>query len=193
MKEQKSELKKEHILKIAVASFDELGYDKTTLANIAKEAGVSLATIYSFYTNKEEIFLAYLNQDIEKAYENLVEELDFAKTPIEKLGILIDHKFNYFQDRKSNMQELLTKNPMFLVQVGLGEDSSMQLILELIASVFSELDKQMPLVSKDFTQHAYNFKAITNGYIERWAGDDKFILSDKKSEILYLLLKGITK
>jgi AcrR family transcriptional regulator len=46
------------ILKAAVNRFSEYGYNKTTMVEIAKDAGMSAANIYRYYKNKEEIAAA---------------------------------------------------------------------------------------------------------------------------------------
>ena len=48
----------EKILEAAVNRFSEYGYNKTTMAEIAKDAGMSAANIYRYYKNKEEIAAA---------------------------------------------------------------------------------------------------------------------------------------
>jgi len=46
------------ILEAAVNRFSEYGYNKTTMAEIAEDAGMSAANIYRYYKNKEEIAAA---------------------------------------------------------------------------------------------------------------------------------------
>lgn len=48
----------ELILAAAVSHFSEYGYNKTTMAEIAEDAGMSAANIYRYYKNKEEIAAA---------------------------------------------------------------------------------------------------------------------------------------
>jgi len=43
------------ILEAAVNRFSEYGYNKTTMAEIAEDAGMSAANIYRYFKNKEEI------------------------------------------------------------------------------------------------------------------------------------------
>jgi len=45
----------EIILEAAVNRFSEYGYNKTTMAEIAHDSGMSAANIYRYYKNKEEI------------------------------------------------------------------------------------------------------------------------------------------
>jgi len=48
----------EIILAAAVNRFSDYGYNKTTMAEIAEDAGMSAANIYRYYKNKEEIAAA---------------------------------------------------------------------------------------------------------------------------------------
>jgi AcrR family transcriptional regulator len=48
----------EIILEAAVKRFSEYGYNKTTMAEIAEDAGMSAANIYRYYKSKEEIAAA---------------------------------------------------------------------------------------------------------------------------------------
>lgn len=60
MKEEKKALQvkfhREIIVETAEKSFQSFGFEKTTMDDIAKEAGYSKATLYVYFKNKEEIF-----------------------------------------------------------------------------------------------------------------------------------------
>ncbi|GAE37242.1 TetR/AcrR family transcriptional regulator [Halalkalibacter akibai] len=71
--ERRKELKKQHILKAALALFMEYGVQKVSITEIAKQANVSQVTIYNYFENKHtlihEVFIYYVNQassDFEK-------------------------------------------------------------------------------------------------------------------------------
>jgi len=193
MKEEIANLKKNHILEIAAAHFNEGGFENTQVSVIAKEAGVSIGTIYGFFDNKEGLFSAYINREITQAHAELVKELAKTDDPEEKLRIMVRKKFEHLDSKKKNMKELLNKNPMFLVQTSLVEGCPMKKIYELTADILRELAKKMPLKSDDYVQMAYNFKALSNGYIERWAGEDEYEFHDKSDEVVLFFLDGIKK
>ena len=69
----------------------------------------------------------------------------------------------------------------------------MKRIYELTADILRELAKKIPLKSDDYVQMAYNFKALSNGYIERWAGEDDYEFHDKSDEVVLFFLDGIKK
>jgi AcrR family transcriptional regulator len=50
------DLKRESILSAALVQFSLYGFRRTSMEDIAKETGVSRASLYSYFDNKEEIF-----------------------------------------------------------------------------------------------------------------------------------------
>ncbi len=54
----KNDEKKELVLRAASGVFARYGFDKTTLEDIGKRAGLNKASLYYYYKNKEDIFVA---------------------------------------------------------------------------------------------------------------------------------------
>lgn len=53
---QAPDLKRESILSAALVQFGQYGFRRTSMEDIARETGVSRASLYSYFENKEEIF-----------------------------------------------------------------------------------------------------------------------------------------
>lgn len=56
------ERNRQTILKAALAAFLEHGYDRTSLEQIARQAGLSTATLYKHFPNKADLFGAIMEQ-----------------------------------------------------------------------------------------------------------------------------------
>jgi len=56
----KSEEKRQAILEIAKNSFTQQGFEQTSMSHIAKMLGGSKATLYNYFSSKEEIFAAVM-------------------------------------------------------------------------------------------------------------------------------------
>jgi AcrR family transcriptional regulator len=71
----KSEEKRQAILDIAKSSFTQHGFEQTSMSAIAKELGGSKATLYNYFSSKEEIFAAVMEssatEGIAAAFNNL--------------------------------------------------------------------------------------------------------------------------
>lgn len=193
MKEEIANLKKNYILEIAAKHFTDVGFEHTQVSVIAKDAEVSIGTIYGFFENKEGLFTAFIRREIEQAYNELVEAVAKTADPLEKLRIIVQKKFEHLDSKKKNMKELLNKNPMFLVQTALGEGCPMKKIYDMTADVLRDLSKTMPMKNDDYLQMAYNFKALSNGYIERWAAEDAYEFKDKSDEVVDYFIDGIKR
>ena len=51
--------KRARILEVARRRFSHYGYDKTTMAEIAEDAGMAVGTLYLFFKNKQDIVMAF--------------------------------------------------------------------------------------------------------------------------------------
>ncbi len=60
---------KQKILDAALKLFIERGYHKTTVAEIAREAGVSKGLTYNYYESKEELLYAIVDHASQKMFE----------------------------------------------------------------------------------------------------------------------------
>lgn len=79
----KSEKTRKTLLEAALARFGEDGFEKTTMRDIAKEAGLSLGAFYYYFKSKDEIVLAFYAQTNAEAAEAnpglVAQSQDFAK------------------------------------------------------------------------------------------------------------------
>lgn len=63
--------KRDHIFTIAVSEFAASGYAAASINQIARKAGISIGSMYSYFDSKEDLFLAV----VDKGYELLVRAL----------------------------------------------------------------------------------------------------------------------
>jgi AcrR family transcriptional regulator len=61
IQEQLIQARRDQILKAAVAVFAEKGFQKATIRDVAKMAGIADGTIYNYFENKTALMLAILN------------------------------------------------------------------------------------------------------------------------------------
>ncbi|MCD4828626.1 MAG: TetR/AcrR family transcriptional regulator [Candidatus Cloacimonetes bacterium] len=80
--------KKERIAQAALEVFKKYGYHKTSIADIAKEAGLGKGTIYYYFDSKEDIYVEILGNQAETTFRRLEEQLRQEKDVREKLRLL---------------------------------------------------------------------------------------------------------
>ncbi len=68
--------RQQQILDAAAAVIIRLGYDKTTMGDIAEEAGASCRTIYLYFNGKEELFEALLYREYMQYAQTWLEQIE---------------------------------------------------------------------------------------------------------------------
>lgn len=76
IRERKKQQTRKAIIDAAIRLFAEKGFEQTSMAELARAAGVGKGTIYGYFQAKEEIFLAYCEAEIDFAFAALDRKLD---------------------------------------------------------------------------------------------------------------------
>ena len=77
--------RREQLLDAAREVMLRYGYRKATLEDVAQQAGVSRATVYNYFSNKEELFRAIISQVVQRLREAVAADLDPTAPPDEQL------------------------------------------------------------------------------------------------------------
>lgn len=59
------------ILTAAIKLFTEKGFEETSIVELAREAGIGKGTIYGYFSTKQDIFLAFCEEEIEYVFARL--------------------------------------------------------------------------------------------------------------------------
>jgi AcrR family transcriptional regulator len=94
----KDEILREKILAGADKLFQKYGLNKTTMEDIAREAGKGKSTLYYYFKSKEEIFDAILQQEKDKLFTYIQEEISKVPTAAEKLKTFVTMRFRRLKD-----------------------------------------------------------------------------------------------
>ena len=115
MATEKGRKRYELIVKTALELFLKNGYDKTSLSDIVAISGGSLASIYTFFENKEGLFKAIIEQEIDE----LISEID------EKIDLKISHSLEEFLTKFATIifSIICTKKNISLGRIMMSEGS----------------------------------------------------------------------
>jgi AcrR family transcriptional regulator len=95
-----TEFRTSGILEAARKVFANRGFHEATVEDIAEAAGVAKGTVYLYYESKRDVYFAALKFGISQMYSLLLQELERASTPQEKLKALIAAKLSYFDENR---------------------------------------------------------------------------------------------
>jgi AcrR family transcriptional regulator len=110
-KQKRSIEKKDKIIKAGLELFSKKGYHNTNTIEIAKSAGVSTGTVYSYFKDKKSIYIDafeyFLNQNALPVIEKIA---DLPKQLNDTLLVekIIDAFLEFYQGTSSAMKELTT-------------------------------------------------------------------------------------
>ena len=95
IREQKKSQTRKAIIDAAVRLFAENGVDKTSMEELARAAGIGKATIYGYFSTKNEIFLAYCEEEVNFAFSLLEKKQDEDAPLAEQLVALMIGQLTY--------------------------------------------------------------------------------------------------
>lgn len=90
--------KKEKIIAAALELFSDKSYHKTTVSEIAGEAGVAKGTVYWYFDSKKQLFQAILLSGIEELHTRIRNKVKQKENEIEKLEIVVKQFLSFFEE-----------------------------------------------------------------------------------------------
>jgi TetR/AcrR family transcriptional regulator, fatty acid metabolism regulator protein len=113
----RSTARKEQILKAAERVFARKGFQEATISDVAKEAGLSDATIYEYFSSKEELLFSIPGETTRKGKEILDFHLNYVRGAANRIRSIIYHYLWFYQnnpDYASIAMLVLKQNRKFL-------------------------------------------------------------------------------
>ncbi len=163
MARQLDEEKRNKILEAAREAFGVHGFDKTTIKLIALKAGLAQGTVYTYFDNKEQLFLSVTGEILDvfsesmnlitlstaTIYEKFSEFLQFSFSLLKKVHPLLRGMYS-----EVNRRELL--------------DEKLERICDLVDDLFLSSDPPMQLFGDVSTEtRRFNLRIMVYGVLFR--------------------------
>ena len=135
---KRSETRKEQILKAAEKVFAKKGFHEATISEVAREAGLSDATIYEYFSTKEELLFSIPRETTRRGMERMKGYLKFIRGAGNKIHTIIYHYLLFYQnepDYASVVMLVLKSNRKFL------ETEAYQVIREGFRGILSVIEE----------------------------------------------------
>jgi TetR/AcrR family transcriptional regulator, cholesterol catabolism regulator len=98
--------KLEHILRTSARIFAEKSYHSTSMRDIARATGVSLAGLYHYCKSKEELLFLIQDHCFARVLERFEERIQGVDDPLTRLHIFIDNHLSFFAANMAEMKVL---------------------------------------------------------------------------------------
>lgn len=185
--------RREQIVLAATRLFSEKGFHKTTIAELANEAGLSYGNIYDYIGSKEDIFSLIHDYAASSAMVALQSSIRNVSSPIEKLRRIIRAEFN-LMDRLSDSILLLYQESHILSKPYLHKLLSKEREhLNLIEQAIEEGIKARQLSACNVRLTANLIKSMIDSWIiKRWDLRGFADSLEAERSILGLIFNGLS-
>jgi AcrR family transcriptional regulator len=184
------------ILDAARNVFSEKGFFEARLDDIAAAAGFSKAALYTYYTDKEEIFMSLAIRDLEGLYHQLETGANANVGFLKNLEIMLLTIFTFFGDNFSLLLSVSNFQTMCKVHKEKLSEKHKLLFAELPSKFKKIMEQQVALIriarqrgeiqsQVDDLQLAHYLSALVRGVIFQWQLCGK--MGDVKNEIQQLV------
>jgi TetR/AcrR family fatty acid metabolism transcriptional regulator len=136
------------ILEAAVKVFARQGFYQSTVAQIAKEAGVADGTIYLYFKNKDDILVHFFNYRTKQVFDRFRAEVKIADNSLDKLRNLIRRHLTEFQ-RDRDMAVVYQVETHQNSRLAESQIREMSVMYQDLVSEIVELGQQEGNIRKD--------------------------------------------
>ena len=196
MKESKEDLLREEAIQAAQKLFQQYGFQKTTMEDIARAMGRGKSTLYCYYKSKDELFDAVVVSEMEEVFWKTQEAVEAFVSAEEKLRSYFSVFFKEMKGR-INLYRIVRgelANDSLSIEKKLAEKfntkevSSVHKILQLGI----EQKEFNPEFKEDIELLAYTIVSALRSTVLRFIVEDKFPhWEDRLSIISGMVIKGL--
>lgn len=103
-KEKEYKFRRNIILESAEELFNEKGFENVSMDEIAQRADFSRQTLYSYFENRDELFIIVFLKQCLNRWKFLNQEVSRGKTGYEKLKLMGEAYYAYFSERPEELK-----------------------------------------------------------------------------------------
>ncbi|MFJ9462901.1 TetR/AcrR family transcriptional regulator [Viridibacillus arvi] len=104
------EEKRDRILQSAIQLFAENSYEQTTVAQVAKKAGVSFGTVFTYFENKEELYFQSVKEPLEQLVKKFLQFDTKTDDVLNEISRMIKDHLILFSQQKKYLQLIVKVN-----------------------------------------------------------------------------------
>jgi len=160
--------KLEHILSTSARIFAEKSYHSTSMRDISRATGASLAGLYHYCKSKEELLFLIQDHCFGRVLEHLEERIKGIDDPIEKLRIFIDNHLCFFAANMAEMKVLSHEAESLEGDLHKHISTKKERYAKLARGLLREIQEQQPAAQRvDPTVATYALFGMIN-WIYNW-------------------------
>jgi TetR/AcrR family transcriptional regulator, cholesterol catabolism regulator len=183
--------KLEHILSTSARIFAEKSYHSTSMRDISRATGASLAGLYHYCKSKEELLFLIQDHCFGRVLARLEERIKDVDDPFEKLRIFIDNHLSFFAANMSEMKVLSHEAESLEGDLHKHISTKKERYAQLARKILREIQEQQPAAQRvGPTVAAYALFGMMNWIYNWYDPRGKLSVSQLVDNITRLFLNG---
>ena len=182
--------KLEHILRTSARIFAEKSYHSTSMRDIARATGVSLAGLYHYCKSKEELLFLIQDHCFGRLLEGFEERIAEVADPLTKLHIFIDNHLSFFAANMAEMKVLSHEAESLEGELHLHVSTKKERYAKLARKILREIQRQSGEAGVDLTVATYALFGMMNWIYNWYDPRGKLSVNQLADNITRLFLNG---
>jgi AcrR family transcriptional regulator len=184
--------KLEFILRNAARIFAEKNYHSTTMRDISRATGVSLAGLYHYCTSKEELLFLIQDNCFGRVIERLELRLSDATDPVQKLSVFIDNHLAFFAANMAEMKVLSHEAESLAGDLRMRVSGKKEKYTRVARKILSEVQQKRPAGERqvDLTVATYALFGMMNWIYNWYNPSGKLAVTELVDNVTRLYLTG---
>lgn len=189
----RQEDRREAILEAATEAFYRHGYGGASLRDIARQAGITQATVYYHFKNKEEILLTIIEEFAEELFQALLSALARDGDPVARLrGALAQHIL--FTKTHRREVKIILEDKRFLGEaLGARVKGKQRAIFSLYRTYLRELQRAGLVRDGDLIPLTFSLFGVINSLYHWYRPEKPLSIERIAGELADLLLLGLLR
>ena len=134
--------KLQEILQHSARIFAEKGFDGTSIRDISRATGMSLAGLYYYFRTKEELLCLIQERSLVTLLENARKIRAFRKTPREKLALFVRNHLGFFLHNMDEMKVMSREDTALTADYGKRILDLKRRYLKVLIDLVEELQQE---------------------------------------------------
>src|SRR5580765_8961695 len=183
--------KLELILRTSARIFAEKSYHSTSMRDISRATGVSLAGLYHYCKSKEELLFLIQDHCFGRVLERLEERVKGVADPFEKLRTFIDNHLSFFAANMAEMKVLSHEAESLAGDLHQHVSTKKEKYAKLARKILREIQEQQAVATRvDLTVATYALFGMMNWIYNWYDPSGKLKVSQLVDQITRLFVNG---
>ncbi len=184
--------RRERIIEEATVLFFENGYDNTPIRELSKAAGLSVAGVYYFFKDKEEVLFSILKQSIIDLNDTIKAAICDEDDPQKNLRRIIENLLRHVIKHKMEVIILNREDGRLNAEQKDTIKQKRQEAFSLIKGELSKLDKY-EIKSRSLATAVFSIFSMTTWFVKWYDPNGPLTLEEIAEEMSNMLFTGILK